>query len=544
MKRIFLICITAVFLLNCKKGNTHEVDPVLPGVVAPPKPNTRISGTNMEVNKSEHNYNLNIVYFVPKDLDTLKGYQERLSELMVWGQDWYKEKMAVYGYDKTFGMFTDAARKKVRITTIYGTKNYAEYPSSGGNTVAWAEIDAYFKAHPEEKSSNHYLLIIPRYAFKPTGEPTGPPYYGSTFGTERTCFVLDYEDQELKNMSDKTDKGKWFRLYYGGLLHELGHALNLPHDMQTQTEFADPNKGTGLMFNGNYSMGVSPTFLTPFDCALLNECQVMNKNKNTYYGAVNASLTEINGSYDAAKGVIALSGKFNTNVPVSNIGILNDPNVNNEGVGTNKDYNALSFAVKPNGNSFSIEMPVMEFKYRSNEVYELKIYLIHTNGTFTVRSYSYKFVNNLPVIDFSTRVELPKTGWSVVDFSSEEVAAANRAADVIDGSVLTFWHSRWSSNAAVYPHHLSIDLGSSKTVSGGLSLTQREGANRAIKDFEILISSDNVSYTSLGNKEAANGSGTQYFAFDSPKTFRYFKIIAKSSWDGTQNAALAELGLY
>lgn len=544
MKRLLLICVTAFFLLNCKKGNTKVVEALVPPVNPAPTLNARVSGTNMEANVTDRSYNLNIVYFVPKDLDTLSGYQRRLSELMLYGQNWYKEKMAIYGYDKTFGMFTDAAKKKVRITTIYGTKNYAQYPSNGGNTVAWEEINAYFKAHPSEKTSNHYLLIIPRYSFKLNGEPTGPPYYGSTFGTERTCFVLDYEEQDLKYMNDKTDKGKWFRLYYGGILHELGHALNLPHNRQTESEFADPLKGTGLMYNGNYSLGVSPTFLTPFDCALLNENQVMNKNSNTYYGAVNASLTELTANYNPAKGAIELAGKFNASVPVSNVGILNDPNVNNEGVGTNKDYNALSFAVKPNGNSFSIEMPITEFKYRSNEEYELKIFLVHTNGTFTVKSYSYKFVNNLPMIDFSSRAELSKAGWSVKDFSSEETGAGNRAADVIDGSADTFWHSRWSSNAALYPHYLTIDLGSSKTVNGGLSLTQRDGASRAIKDFEILVSTDNVNFVSLGTKVAANGSGTQYFAFDSPKTFRYFKVLAKSSWDGTQNAAIAELGLY
>jgi hypothetical protein len=43
---------------------------------------------------------------------------------------------------------------------------------------------------------------------------------------------------------------------------------------------------------------------------------------------------------------------------------------------------------------------------------------------------------------------------------------------------------------------------------------------------------------------AANTNGAQYFSFGTPKSLRYFKIIANSAYDGLQFAALAELGLY
>ncbi|NQX38213.1 F5/8 type C domain-containing protein [Pedobacter steynii] len=543
MRKFILFLLLGGVSFACKKSEAVANPPV----VVPPVttgPIERVNGTTPGTNLTDREFNLQVVYFVPKDLEVIKGYETRLSELMLWGQQWYKEKMAIYGYDKTFGMYTDAAKKSVRITTVYGTKTSAEYTAEGGAAPIWKEIEAYFSANPALRTSDHFINIVPRYSFKANGEPTGPPYHGATYGKNRTCFVLDYEDQDLKYMADKTDKGKWFRLYYGGLLHELGHALNLPHNMQTTAELADPNKGSGMMHIGNYTLGSSPTFLTPFDCALLNDNQVMNKNKNTYYGSVTASITDLQGTYNAVKGAIVLSGKFSSNTPVNNIGILNDPNVNNEGLGTNKDYNALAYAVKPGqNNDFYIEMPVTDFTYRSNEEYELRIFLVHNNGTLTLKSYAYKFVNNIPVIDFSTRPEIAKDGWVVSDFSSEETAAEGRAKAVIDGSLLSFWHSRWSSNSASYPHYLTIDLSASKTTNG-LSLTHREGGSRAIKDFELLTSSDGVTFNSLGNKVAANSSGTQYFNFDSPKTFRYFKVICKSSWDGTQNAALAELGLY
>ncbi|MNK67553.1 Sialidase precursor [compost metagenome] len=143
--------------------------------------------------------------------------------------------------------------------------------------------------------------------------------------------------------------------------------------------------------------------------------------------------------------------------------------------------------------------------------------------------------------------ELSKTGWTINSFSSEETsgegATNGRAATLIDGSYSTYWHSRWTSTATSYPHQIVIDLGSSKTAKG-LSLVQRSGLSRAIKDFQVLTSTDNVTFTAVNNYVAQNAGGAQYFAFGSTKTLRYLKVIANNAHDGLQFASLAELGLY
>lgn len=143
--------------------------------------------------------------------------------------------------------------------------------------------------------------------------------------------------------------------------------------------------------------------------------------------------------------------------------------------------------------------------------------------------------------------ELSKTGWTINSFSSEETsgegATNGRAATLIDGSFSTYWHSRWTSTATSYPHQVVIDLGSSKTAKG-LSLVQRNSLARAVKDFQVLTSTDNVTFTAVNNYTAQNATGAQYFAFGSSKTFRYLKVIANNAHDGLQFAALAEIGLY
>lgn len=159
-----------------------------------------------------------------------------------------------------------------------------------------------------------------------------------------------------------------------------------------------------------------------------------------------------------------------------------------------------------------------------------------------------------PTVDPSTLqdnvaplTELSKTGWSINYFSSEETsgegATNGRAATLIDGSQSTYWHSRWTSSATSYPHEVIIDLGSSKSAKG-LSLVQRYGLSRAIKNFQVLTSTDGTNYTSVNNYVAQNATGVQYFAFGGTKTLRYLKVIANSAQDGLQFASLAELGLY
>ena len=128
---------------------------------------TATTTTTADGYSSDHIHNLNLIYFVPNDLDTLPGYQKRLSDLMLWGQKFYKDEMARNGYpDKTFGMFVNSANR-VKIIVIRGTKPKSSYPYSGGSGAVSQEINAYFTAHPGDNTSEHTLVIMPSYEFKP-----------------------------------------------------------------------------------------------------------------------------------------------------------------------------------------------------------------------------------------------------------------------------------------------------------------------------------------------------------------------------------------
>ncbi len=521
-------------ITSCKKSTNTGGQPTPPVTLPDPTHNYT----------SEKARNLNVVYFIPNDVAIPVEHHRRLSEILLDAQDFFGKEMQRNGYGyKTFGLLKDAAKKRIKLIEIKGKQGKAAYPYSGGAGAVQTEIAEYKAANPSAFTSDHYLVIIPAYTYDANGEPGGPPFYG----VGKTCFALDYADQDIKYLGAGGTLGTRATKWIGGMIHELGHGLNLPHNRQKAV--SENALGMSLMWAGNSTWGISPTFLTAADCAVLNNNQVFNTDTKIYYGSVAASTQRINAVYDAGKSAIVVKGKYSSTVAVKDIIYFNDPNVNNEGTGVNRDYNSIAWTSKPlNNDSFYIEMPINDLVEKADNIpYELKVKLAHDNGAVTETIYSYTFQAGVPVLNFSTRNEFSKSGWTVASYSSEETsgegALNGRAALLIDGSASSYWHSRWTGSAAVYPHEFVIDLGSS-TTANGLSVTQRSGLSRSVKDAELFISNDGVNFISVSSYVFSNTNGVQYFNFSSAKLFRYFKVVAKSAWDGLQFAALAEVGLY
>ncbi|QIL38212.1 discoidin domain-containing protein [Pedobacter sp. HDW13] len=471
---------------------------------------------------SDHTYNLNVVYFVPTDNPAKPEYERRLSEILLKLAKFYGDQMQANGYGfKTFGLLTKLNKTRIKIVTI-PAKLTADKYTNANLTGIITEVEAYFTAHPGEKSGEHTLIISP-------DNKIDNPYVG--YG--KYCFWPD------KGEDGVVLGGQ------GGLAHELGHGLNLPHNRQRESRINDPNYGTSLMGSGNGTYGKSPTFLTEADCAILNTNQIFQKQSPiTYYGAVTAGIKRMYASYSATKGAIIASGRFTSNVAVTNVTYYLDPNYNNEGVGVNKDYNAVTWRSDVIGtDSFYVELPMTEMNntYKANNPAELKVKLIHENGVVTNTTYDFNFLNNLPVINITPGPD--KSAWRVINVSSEE--ATYEGLKVIDDNLSTFWFAKFSQPAAILPHYLIIDM-NKQLQADGLTINQRQDVYRMVKNVEVLISTDNINWESTGNYVVPNVKTASKLAFDSTKTFRYFKVLVKSNYDTAEpnKSCIAELGIY
>lgn len=324
--------------------------------------------------------------------------------------------------------------------------------------------------------------------------------------------------------------------WIGGMAHELGHGLNLPHDGGKLSEIQQ--FGTTLMGAGNSTYGKSPTYLAMADCAILNDCQVFSTvQRSDWYTTADTKITHLHAGYDGTN--IIVSGKFTSSTAVNYIDFYNDGGKN--GIGANKDYDAVVWAAPTVGtDSFYIKMPFSEFTNTEDYPYQLRIIFCNENGSLATASYSYAIKNGVPVIDFGDKEQYDKTSWQVIGFSSQETVSENgKASNVIDGDNNTAWVTRWSSNAPTFPHYFVVDMGQSLPVNR-FTFTQRNGSSKS-KDIEIFVGGNNVDWESVGKYVLPDQSGPSDVQLPATKTFRYFKVVVTSATDGRQYASLAEV---
>jgi hypothetical protein len=214
------------------------------------------------------------------------------------------------------------------------------------------------------------------------------------YGWGKNCFALDNANMAVDKIPNPNSN------YLGGMLHELGHGLNLPHD-HAKYASEQPTLGTSLMGSGNvtFSKG-QPTFLTEVDAAILNRNEIFQNPLPTEIPYESATTTiNANATYNSTTQAFNLSGSFTSNKEVTDILVYMDPNVNSEGTGTNKDYNAVTWRFTPGtGNTISGSIPLSELYYKNNEPYELKAKLLLKNGNVITQTYTFSFLNGVPQI--------------------------------------------------------------------------------------------------------------------------------------------------
>ena len=327
---------------------------------------------------------LNVVYFLGSDTEPVPDYERRLSELLLYLQQFYGREMQRHGYGaRSFGL---DIKSPGRVNIIeYKAKNpAAHYPyENGGGWKAAQELEEFFKANPDRKKSQHTLVIMPTWNDEKNGpdNPGGVPFYGMG----RNCFALDYPAFDIKHLGQKTREGQLLTKWYGGLAHELGHGLNLPHNHQTASD--GKKYGTALMGAGNYTFGTSPTFLTPASCALLDACEVFSVTpaQKFYEGRPEVEIKDTAISFKGDQILISGSYKSPQTVKALNVYVQDPPSA------VNQDYDAVSFSQRLGKKSgkFSMKIDKKELDGLTNNEFRISLMFILANGLHMQKHFTF-----------------------------------------------------------------------------------------------------------------------------------------------------------
>lgn len=369
-KRLLSVFFSLVFLGTASGTSFAEVP--VPDVLK-----DRIS-----LKKTAHQ--LNVVYFLGSDTEPVPDYERRLSELLLYLQQFYGKEMQRHGYGaRSFGLDIQSPGR-VNIIEYKAKNPAAHYPyENGGGWKAAQELDEFFKANPDRKKSRHTLIIMPTWNDEKNGpdNPGGVPFYGMG----RNCFALDYPAFDIKHLGQKTREGKLLTKWYGGLAHELGHGLNLPHNHQTASD--GKKYGTALMGAGNYTFGASPTFLTPASCALLDACEVFSVTpaQKFYEGRPEVEVKDVSISFKGDQ--ILVSGNYKSPQTVKALNVyFQDPPY-----AVNQDYDAVSFSLrlgKKNG-KFSMKIDKKELDGLNNNEFRISLMFILANGLHLQKHFTF-----------------------------------------------------------------------------------------------------------------------------------------------------------
>ena len=543
-----LFCIGFLMAVSCSK--TEDLDTVVP--VDPeeePKPDESVWSVNREDQRA-----LNVVFFVPTDYPLEDNTLKQVSDVMLYIQSWYEVQMEAQGYGKkTFALLTDQYGA-ANIMFVQG-KESSEFYGEKNHPILTQEVRDHLADNPDFDKSQHTLVL---------------GYHGSKvgfFGKGKWAFAssMDYT---------LTDSGQTFNGFplkvaenLGGIMHELGHGLNLPHNAEKKSELPF----ISLMSNGNrvYQKRPEDVFLTKSTCAILNANEVFNKKSNgiAYYDVKpNTELKDISITKDSGTNSIKISGTFISDIEAIHA-YAGFNFVNENSSPPNDNYDEIIYDIVPtkkNGvYAFNFTIPYgdlfNDFQTENKDKAEITINVITENG-FRMKPFSHFYTTDLAteipnddvIIEYEVFDFTDRSNWSITANSTTASNEDSNASTMIDGDTSSYWQSHWPYKTADRgPHEIIINTGTTTTMKGMYFLSDRTGGQQfRPKHFIIQSSADEgASWTTVKEVTVANINDAKEFRvkFDSNVTTKHVKIVVDQIYttatSGAENLVFAEIDI-
>ncbi len=325
---------------------------------------------------------LRILYFTPSDREPIPGYAARLDKIMEHVRQFYRDGMAAAGYGQRTFNLDRQDDGSLRIFLVRGAHPTEKY----GRDSGWAlqrECSEALAKEGIDLGQETALIFNNLLLWEGDKAVEHGPYAGG--GSSFSGFAWAYDDALLDpdKLSSKEPGGYYHRPcsigqfnshYLGGIAHELGHGLGLPHVCQTQ---ADRQRGTALMGAGNHTWGQEQrgegpgTFLTTASAMQLSTNRLFADHLLQPQRSPSCRLEEFQTQWK--DGRLTLRGRFTAEPAVYGLVLFNDD------YARESDYDAVAWTTNIDDDGlFSID--VQELRPGK---FQLRLMACHTSGQRT-----------------------------------------------------------------------------------------------------------------------------------------------------------------
>ncbi|TLD72309.1 glycosyl hydrolase [Phragmitibacter flavus] len=357
--------IAALLLTLTIPGLSHALDPASDIATQVPKAAATLTAFHGPL-PGDLERKLHIIYWTPSDREPQPQWRERLSRVLETTADFYDKELRRQGFPVRRLPLDHQPDGLLSIHLVKGTHPYAHYSGESGNEIRKECLPVLRQAGIIKSldGRDETLVIFCNMSVWDPVKRTmrqNSPYYAGGNAKGGTAWQVDSALLDPDLLADKANHlqdgqygrislGKYNSIFVGGVVHEIGHALGLPHNRERSDEAAA--FGTALMGSGNRTFGEEKrdeskgSFLTlAHGMRLASHPFFTGSNKALTDPIVaNLSVTQIsiNGK------IITVSGQITSAIPTYAIVGYTDP----KGGG---DYDATTQTTIPNADgSFEI----------------------------------------------------------------------------------------------------------------------------------------------------------------------------------------------